>query len=153
LEIRLFQKEDSIQIAQLFHQTVREVNSKDYSTVQVEAWAPEQLNFRNWEQICSSRFTYVAVDRGMILGFAELEPDGHIDCCYCHKNHQRQGIGKSLYRSIEAKAIALNLQLLFVEASITAKPFFQALGFELIKQQEVICRGQVFINFVMEKSI
>ncbi len=153
LEIRLFQKEDATQIAQLFHQTVREVNLKDYSIEQVRAWAPDQIDFRAWENICSSRFTYVAVLRDLIVGFAELEPNGHIDCFYCHKNFQRQGIGKLLYQAIETKALELNLRSLFVEASITAKPFFQKLGFSLVKQQQVCCRGQIFINFRLEKSI
>ena len=151
IEIRLFEAQDAEQIAQLYHETIREVNIRDYSCSQVNAWAPDDLHFRNWIEVCSNRFTYVADDEGTIAGFGELLPDGHIDCFYCHKHYQRCGVGSQLYRAIEAKALELSLNRLFVEASITAKPFFQHLGFSVIKQQQVFYRGETFINYVMEK--
>ena len=79
IDIRLFQKQDAEQIAKLFHQTVREVNINDYSINQVKAWAPDDINFRDWVSVCSEKFTYVADDKGIIAGYGELESDGHID--------------------------------------------------------------------------
>ena len=38
---------------------------------------------------------------------------------------------------------------LTVDASITAKPFFERYGFQPVKQQRVECRGEWFINFYM----
>lgn len=153
MEIRLFESRDSDRIAQLFHETVREVNVRDYSRNQVRAWAPDDLHFRNWVEVCSNRFTYVADDEGTIAGFGELETNGHIDCFYCHKNYQRCGVGSQIYRAIEAKAIELSLGRLFTEVSITAKLFFQCMGFSVVKEQEVVCRGETFINYVMEKFL
>jgi putative acetyltransferase len=153
MEVRLFQTQDAEQIARLFHETVREINVRDYSNSQVEAWAPEDIQFRNWVEVCSNRFTYVADDDGVIAGFGELEPNGHIDCFYCHKNYQRCGVGSRIYQAIEAKAYELSLNRLFVEASITAKPFFQRMGFAVVKEQEVMRRGEGFINYAMEKLL
>jgi putative acetyltransferase len=42
---------------------------------------------------------------------------------------------------------------LFTEASITAKPFFQRMGFSVVKEQEVSRRGETFINYAMEKFL
>ncbi|GAP94859.1 GNAT family N-acetyltransferase [Leptolyngbya sp. NIES-2104] len=151
--IRLFRPEDADQIATLFHETVREVNVRDYSIAQVQAWSPDDLYFRDWAIVCTERFTYVAESEGRILGFGELEADGHIDCFYCHKDYQRCGIGRSVYQAIEFKAHEMNVDRLFTEASITAKPFFQSLGFTVIAEQEVSCRGETFINYRMEKRI
>ncbi len=153
MKIRLFCPQDADLIAQLFHDTVREINIRDYSLNQVKAWSPDDIYFRNWQEICMNRFTYVAEQNNQILGFGELEPNGHIDCFYCHKNYQRQGVGKKIYQAIETKAIELNLNSLFTEASITAKPFFQKMGFSVVKQQQVSCRGEIFTNFAMEKTI
>ena len=153
MEIRLFCPQDAEQIAQLFHETVREINIRNYSTNQVKAWAPDNLYFRNWLEVCANRFTYVADENGVILGFGELEPDGHIDCFYCHKNYQGRGIGRQIYQAIEAKARELGLPRLYAEASITAKPFFQRLGFSVVKEQQVSRRGEIFINYVMEKFL
>lgn len=153
MEIRLFKKQDAEQIAQLYHDTVREVNIRDYSTAQVKAWAPDDLYFRDWETVCGDRFTYVADDDGVIAGFGELEPNGHIDCFFCHKNYQRCGVGRQIYQAIEAKALELGLNHLTLEASITAKPFFQRMGFSIVKEQEVAYQGEMFINYVMEKFL
>ncbi|MDZ8053729.1 MAG: GNAT family N-acetyltransferase [Aulosira sp. ZfuVER01] len=153
MKIRLFHQQDAEQIAQLFHETVREVNISDYSNNQVAAWAPDNLYFRDWAKICSERFTYVADDRGVIAGFGELESNGHIDCFYCHKNYQRMGVGSQIYAAIEAKADELGINRLYVEASITAKPFFLRKGFSIINEQQVERRGETFINYLMEKFL
>jgi putative acetyltransferase len=153
INVRLFKAQDAEQIARLFHETIREINIRDYSNSQVRAWAPDNIHFRNWVEVCSNRFTYVADDEGVIAGFGELEPNGHIDCFYCHKNYQRCGVGSQIYRAIETKAVELPVNRLFTEASITAKPFFQRQGFSVIKEQEVTRRGETFINYVMEKFL
>jgi putative acetyltransferase len=153
VEIRLFEKQDAEQIARLFYETVREINIRDYSSTQVESWAPNNIHFRDWEKICSDRFTYVADREGVIAGFGELESNGHIDCFYCHKNYQRRGVGSQIYQAIEIKALELRVSHLITEASITAKPFFQHMGFLVVKEQKVTCRGEIFINYVMEKSL
>ncbi|MDZ7959993.1 MAG: GNAT family N-acetyltransferase [Aulosira sp. DedQUE10] len=153
MKIRLFQQQDAEQIAQLFHETVREVNICDYSNNQVKSWAPDNIHFRNWAKICSERFTYVADDQGVIAGFGELELNGHIDCFYCHKNYLRMGVGSKIYSAIETKADELGINRLYVEASITAKPFFLHMGFSIITEQQVERRGEVFVNYLMEKFL
>lgn len=151
--IRLFQKQDSDRIAQLFHDTVHEVNNRDYSPDQLKAWSPDDLHFIDWEDFCTKIFTYVAEEEGEIIGFGQLEANGHINCFYCHKDYQRCGVGIRIYREIEAKALELKIERLFVEASITARAFFKSRGFAVVKEQQVICRGEKFTNFVMEKLL
>ena len=152
--IRLFQKQDSDQIARLFHDTVREVNIHDYSTAQVNAWAPDDLHIEEWSESCAKKFTYVAKEEdGEIIGFGQLEANGHIDCFFCHKDYQRCGVGTRLYRAIEAKALELRIEGLFVEASITARAFFKNRGFVVVKEQQVTIRGENFTNFAMDKSL
>jgi putative acetyltransferase len=153
MQIRLFQPEDTPQIALLFHHTVRKVNIQDYSPEQIMAWSPDDIYFRDWLTICSSNFTYVAWENDRILGFGELESNGHIDCFYIHDQYQRQGIGSKIYQAIEIKATQLGHTRLFTAASITAKPFFISCGFRIINPQQVSCRGQTFTNYSMEKFI
>lgn len=153
MKIRLFHEQDAEQIARLFHETVRKINIRDYSLNQVKAWAPDNIHFRNWASVCSERFTYVADDEGVIAGFGELELSGHIDCFYCHKDYQRMGIGSRIYCAIEAKAHELGINRLYTEASITASPFFLHMSFSLIREQQVECRGENFVNYAMEKFI
>jgi len=152
-KIRRFQASDAQQIAQLFHDTVRKINSRDYSPSQVKAWAPDQIYFRNWATVCSQYYTYVADCKGTIIGFGELEANGYIHCFYCHHNYQGCGIGRRIYQAIETQATQLELPRLVTAASITAKPFFEKMGFSVVKQQCVSRRGETFTNYLMEKYL
>ena len=42
---------------------------------------------------------------------------------------------------------------LYTEASITARPFFEAQGFVILAPQVVSCRGAEFVNYRMEQRL
>ncbi len=153
MQIRKYEIADTEQIVQLFYDTVHQVNIRDYTKAQVDAWAPADINIEIWMKSLSSKFTFVAEDDGIIAGFGQLETNGHIDCFYCHKDFQRKGVGTQILEHIESKAKDLGINKIFTEASITAKPFFESHKFIAIKKQEVERRGQKFINFIMEKNL
>lgn len=153
MKIRPFKITDVPQIAQLFHDTIRNININDYSVDQVKAWAPDDIYFRDWEKECSHKYTFVAEDQEVIAGFAELEEKGFIDCFYCHKDFQGQGIGKLLLQAIQNKAKDLGLDRVYAEVSITAKPFFTKMGFSVQKKQTVHTRGESFTNYRMQKVL
>jgi putative acetyltransferase len=153
MNVRKYEIADTQQIVQLFYDTVHQVNIRDYTKAQVDAWAPADINMEIWMKSLSSKLTFVAEDGGIIAGFGELETNGHIDCFYCHKDFQRQGVGTQILEHIESKAKDLGIKKIFTEASITAKPFFESQKFIVIKNQEVERRGEKLINFVMEKNI
>ncbi|PHM09779.1 GNAT family N-acetyltransferase [Nostoc sp. 'Peltigera malacea cyanobiont' DB3992] len=151
MKIRIYEIADTKEIMKLFYDTIHEVNIHDYTKEQVAAWAPANMDIEVWIKSLGSKFTYVA-EEDKIIGFGELEANGHIDRFYCHKDFQRKGVGKKILEQIELKANSLGVEKLFTEASITAKPFFESQGFIVIKKQEVERRGQKLINFVMEKD-
>ncbi|MEH1832311.1 MAG: GNAT family N-acetyltransferase [Nostoc sp.] len=151
--LRIYEIADTEEIMKLFYDTVHEVNIHDYTEEQVDAWAPANMDIDVWIKDLGSKFTYVAEEQGKIIGFGELEANGHIDRFYCHQDFQRKGIGKKILEQLELKAKVLKIEKLFTEASITAKPFFENQNFIVVKQQEVERRDQKLINFVMEKSI
>lgn len=153
MEIRDYQTHDTRQIMDLFYETVHEINSQDYSKDQVEAWAPKEMNYEEWEKRLSSRITQVAEADGTIVGFAELEPDGHIDCFYCHQSFIGHGVGALLFKAVEARARQLGATKLCADVSITALPFFEKRGFQVIKEQEVVVREISMKNYVMKKSL
>jgi putative acetyltransferase len=132
--IRDYQPSDVATIAQLFYETVRSVNQQHYSEEQVRAWAPEIPDTRIWHARMSGRCTLVAEDSGDIVGFAELERDGHIDMFYCRHDMIGRGVGRSLYEALESKAIDMKLQRIFADVSITGRPFFERCGFFLVRE-------------------
>jgi putative acetyltransferase len=54
---------------------------------------------------------------------------------------------------IQSYARSMYLKRLYVEASITAKPFFEKRGFQLMEKQTVVLRGVEFINYKMKFSL
>ncbi|MEH2287919.1 GNAT family N-acetyltransferase [Nostoc sp.] len=153
MKLRIYEIADTEEIMKLFYDTIHEVNIHDYTQEQVAAWALANMDIEVWIKSLGSKFTYVAEEQDKIIGFGELEANGHINRFYCHKDFQRKGVGKKILEQIELKANSLGVDKLFTEASITAKPFFESQGFIVIKKQEVERIGQKLINFVMEKCL
>ncbi|MCU7850922.1 MAG: GNAT family N-acetyltransferase [Candidatus Thiodiazotropha sp. (ex Monitilora ramsayi)] len=84
---------------------------------------------------------------------AELDESGRIGCFYCHHASLGKGIGSALLQTIEAEALRLGLAQLSVEASITARGFFEGKGFVIGGAQRVTRRGEDFLNYLMFKNI
>lgn len=153
IAIRDYRDEDTEAIMRLFHDTVHAVNGRDYSPEQVAVWAPAAMDRARWAASLARKRTFVAEEEGTIVGFAELEGDGHVDRFYCHKEHQGQGVGTRLLATIEAEARRLGCPHLFAEVSITARPFFERRGFRVLAEQTVLLAGVAFVNYRMEKRL
>ncbi|MDB9323326.1 GNAT family N-acetyltransferase [Nodularia spumigena CS-591/04] len=153
MKVRKYEIGDTAAIMQLFYDTIHEVNIRDYTKPQVDAWTSVNMDVEVWMSSLKSKLTYVAEEDKKMIGFGELETNGHIDRFYCHKDFQGQGVGTKILDQIELTAKSLENPKLFVEASITAKPFFESKKFLVVKKQEVERRGQKLITFVMEKLL
>ena len=154
LEVRVATAGDAPAVADLFYYTILHVNFGDYNASQVGAWAGPAPDPGLWVGRIAEhggRRMFVATAQEEIVGFAELEEDGHLDTLYVHHEHQGRGIATALLDRIEAEARRLGLARLYTEASITAEPFFRAKGFSVVRPQLVELRGHSFRNFVMEK--
>lgn len=152
--VRSFQASDLQDVLQLFYDTIQTVNCRDYTAEQIEVWSSGALqNPDRWLDRLQTSMTYVAEINGQLVGFTNLEQDGHIDLFYCHSHYQGQGVGSTLLRQIEATAHTQDIKRLFTEASITAKPFFQRRGFRVVREQQVERNAVQFRNFVMEKVL
>ena len=151
--VRAVEPGDLTQIPRLYYETIRRVNAHDYTPEQVAAWAPEVLAPAVWGKRLDGRHTLVAVRDAEVLGFAEWKDDGHVDCFYVHHGHQGEGVGTALLAAVEAGAKGLRLKELRTEASVTARPFFERRGFELIAPQTVVVRGVALPNFQMRRRL
>lgn len=153
IAIRSYRDEDLDGLVDLFRQSIRRVAIADYTLAQVLAWAPDAIDRDRFAARRLNRDTWVAEIHSVLAGFADLEPDGHIDLFYVSADHQRRGVAKALYAQIEGKARTLGLSALFTEASKTARPFFQRQGFAVITEQSVPVNGEKLTNYRMEKPL
>ncbi len=152
ITVRKYQPSDAKFLAEIFYNSIHSINIYDYSAEQINAMAPaSSLDPENWEQKWSKLVPFVALLGSKIVGFAEFEPSGHIDCFYVHHEYQGRGVGSALMKAIEAEAKEKHISRIYADVSITAKLFFEGKGFQEIKKQTVIYRGCEFTNFLMEK--
>lgn len=149
---RQYMPGDAQALANIFYHTIHNINIRDYSIEQINAWAPSSsLELDGWKQKWEKLAPVVALSENVIVGFAEFEPNGHIDCFYVHHEFQNRGVASALMAAIETKAKQNNITRIYAEVSITAKPFFEKRNFQVIRQQSVTIRGCQLTNFVMEK--
>ncbi|MBS4538687.1 GNAT family N-acetyltransferase [Clostridium sp. D2Q-11] len=151
--IREYRSSDLNSMLKLFYDTVHEINIKDYSREQVNVWAPKLLEKEKWKGFFEDNFTYVAIIEDRIVGFSDLTNEGYLNTMYVHKDYQSKGVGTRLLDRIEKEAHGLGIIKLITEASITSRPFFQKRGFAIVKKQNKKHKDEVFINYIMEKSI
>ncbi len=151
--LRSYQPADAPALLALFRDTIRRINARDYSPEQIRAWASDEIDLAKWTARFAGRFVVVAEEAGRPVGFAELETSGHIDRLYVAADHVGQGVGAQVLAALVAEAQRQQLPRLFVEASITARPFFERHGFKMITPQTVTARGVEFLNYRMEREL
>ena len=150
--LRPFRPSDKRQLQQLFYDTVHAVNGSDYTPEQLDVWAPLEPDREAWSRL-DTQHCFVVESQKLIVGFASLEKDGEVDMLYVHKDFQGRGIAKTLLKQLERLARKSELPEMTTQASITARGFFESMGFKLISEQRKSLRGLEFLNFRMAKPL
>jgi ribosomal protein S18 acetylase RimI-like enzyme len=154
ITIRAWRETDLSAVARLYYETVHRINIRDYTAVQVQAWAPEPWPDTFWRERFQGYRVFIAEQQGQLVGFAEFDPrNGHIDCFYVHHARQHRGIGKALMQEILQAAKGADIDRLHADVSLTASVFFEAMGFVLLEERLVPYRGEIFRQFKMERIL
>ena len=151
MEVRRYRIGEEIELWELFYNTVHNVNIQDYDENQIAAWAPDDLDIN----IAIHKFReidpFVVIKEGKIIGYADIQSDGYIDHFYCHHKFQGQGVGSTLFAALEREARENGILEMYSNVSITARPFFEAMGFSVEKEQVLQMRDQQLINYRMAR--
>jgi putative acetyltransferase len=150
--IRRAVPQDADQIAELYFNTVTNINKKDYTPKQIEIWAATSLNVDNWKRKVDEQFFFIAEIENEIAGFASVTNDGYIDFMYVHKDHQRKGVASALINKLEEIIQNLNIQEAWAHVSITARPFFRKKGFKVTELYTKSVMGVEFDDAIMRKK-
>lgn len=136
MRIELFQDAQAEAVSHLIRRNLREVNSRDYSETVIDHlvayFSPETLLRTAREQ-----HIFVAIDdAGEVVGTAALanfgsdvEPDYYCVSVFVLPEWHRRRVGTRLVEAVEAQAQALNAQHITVRAAMSAKGFYQKLGY------------------------
>ncbi|CAM3139381.1 GNAT family N-acetyltransferase [Vibrio diazotrophicus] len=153
ITIRDYREEDAPTLWAIHHYTIRNINVRDYSQAQIEAWAPDNFDLHVWQKRVDALNPFIATIDGVIVGYTDLQLDGLIDHFFCHHEFQGRGVGKALMNHVFNVGKQKDIKRFYSHVSITARPFYERMGFSVAKEQLMEVRGQKLKNFLMIKNI
>ena len=104
--IRTARQSDSVELRDLYKNTVLIINRRDYSQEEVEDWASCGNDLSKIEKMIETHYFIVAVDQQLqIVGFSSITSQGYLHSMFVHKDFQGKGIATTLLKEIERYAI------------------------------------------------
>jgi putative acetyltransferase len=153
LALRPFLPADTPVLAAIFAASVELLTADDYDVGQQGAWAAVADDEEALAARFGSQLTLVATVDGEPVGFASLRGNDHIDMLYVHPAMARRGVATSLVDALEKLAGARGAAALTVDASDTAKPFFDARGYQAQQRNAIAIGGEWLGNVSMQKQL
>lgn len=153
MEIIEYSSNRAKEVTDLFFMAVHSIDNSIYSEEQKCVWAPSPIDYMSWRKRLELKRPYLLLINEQLAGFIELESDGHIDCAYVSPVFQRKGVATALLKYVLDKAKSLELKLLYVEASIVAKPLFEKFGFVVDKENRIVRNDIVLKNYSMHVKL
>ncbi len=129
------------------------INIRDYTPEQVSVWALQaDFDFLWMEKITDTHFLVAFLD-GELAGFASLTDSCNVEMLYTSQTHQGRGVAKRLLTELETEARRRHFDWLVTDASKTARPVFEKMGYFTVNEQQVELRGALFTNYKMMKDL
>jgi putative acetyltransferase len=150
--LRPFLPADTDILAEIFRASVEELTGDDYSETQQASWAAT-ADEEEFAAKLAGELTLVATIAGAPVGFISLKGADHVDMLYVHPGVARQGVATALYEALERLAAARGAKQLMVDASDTARSFFERLGFDAKYRNTKSLGGEWLGNTHMQKRL
>ena len=135
----------------LFAETIRSTCKNDYGDEQIDAWTSSVKNKERWKGVLRNQFFLVAELGGQIVGFGSLDKGNYLDFLYVHKAYLRRGIASLLFGELKKESERLGHHKLTANVSKTARPFFEAKGFRVLRENKNNINGVEIINYHMSQ--
>jgi len=132
---------------------IEELTVDDYDEAQRRAWVSAADDEEAFAQTLEKGLTLVALIGGGPIGFISLQNGGLIDQLYVHPAVARTGVASALVEAIEKLAAARGTALLATDASDTAKPLFEARGYQATHRNTIEIDGEYLGNTRMRKAL
>lgn len=153
MRTRLYMPKDLDDVLKLFYESVHSICMNDYTSEQLDAWAPKNPDVYRWEASLNKNHTLVIEKNNHIVGFGNVGETGYLDRLFVDKNYLRQGIASTLVEQLEKYARMKGIVFMNTSASITSKPFFESQGYIVLEEQIVERKGVRIKRYLMEKKL
>jgi putative acetyltransferase len=154
----LLQPEEARQFLEIHRASIRGIAAKDYPFSVIATWAPLPITDETVE-----RFLANPDEEVRLIADLDGEPAGigaivvgasELRACYVAPRAARHGIGSALVAEIERIARQHGLAHLQLKSSVTAEPFYAALGYRAEERVEHVLRsGVAMVAVKMRKQL
>jgi putative acetyltransferase len=151
--LRPYLPDDAPLLAEIFRASIEESAADDYSASQLEAWTSFADDEDAFARRLTDRLTLVATVAGSPAGFACLEDNRTIDMLYVHPSVTGRGIATMLCDALEKLAGARGTKKLSVDASDSARGFFEKRGYVAQQRNTVTIGDEWLANTTMTKQL
>jgi putative acetyltransferase len=151
--LRPFLPADAALLAEIFRDSIETLTRDDYDDDQREAWASAADDEAEFAARLAGALTLIASIDGEVVGFASLAGIDKLDMLYVAPDAAGQGAGTMLVDALERLAGARGAKALAADASDTARPFFERLGYVAQSRNTVLINGEWLANTTMTKTL
>jgi putative acetyltransferase len=151
--LRPFLPADAPVLAAIFEASILELTGEDYSEAQREAWAATVDDEEAFAARLAGQTTLVASLAGAPVGFASLKRNDEIDMLYVHPAAVGRGVATVLIDALEKLAAGRGMRVLAVDASDTARGFFEKRGYSAERRNTVSLGEEWLGNTTMKKKL
>ena len=153
LALRPFLAEDTALLREIFRDSIEELTGDDYSEAQREAWASVADDEKAFGKDLAGQLTLIATLEGSPVGFASLEGKDKIGMLYVHPAVAGQGVGRMLVDALEKLAGGRGVAKLKVDASDSARGFFEKRGYVAQQRNSISLAGEWLANTTLLKQL
>ena len=153
LALRPFLPADTPLLADIFRAAIAELTADDYSEAQQEAWASAAADEAGFGKKLAGELTLIATLEGSPVGFASLAGKDKIDMLYVHPAAAGQGVGAMLADALEKLAGSRGVAKLSVDASDSARGFFEKRGYVAQQRNSISLGGEWLANTTLQKQL
>ena len=138
--IREMHRGDVKAFLEVHHAAARGIAGRDYPLAVIEAWAPLPITRKHVEEVIlnpDDEYRLIAEKDALVVGIGSLVLQrAELRACYVAPNSSRRGVGSMIVREIERIAQKRELKTLSLDATVTAEPFYAALGYSVWERGE-----------------
>ena len=158
VSIRPMRSEEARRFLEIHHESVRGLAAKDYPASVIDGWAPLPITDEVIDRFLRNRddeIRLMAEIDGQPVGIGALVlSNSELRACYVVPSAARRGVGAAVVAEIERIAREHRLFSLRVESSLTAEPFYTALGYVVEERgQHVLGSGVPMAAIKMRKQL
>jgi putative acetyltransferase len=153
LALRPYLPADAAVLREIFRDSIADLTDEDYTPAQQDAWASSADDEAEFGKRLGSHLTLVATMAGSPVGFASLVGGNKIDMLYVHPAAAGQGVGAMLVDALEKLAGARGAEKLVVDASDSARGFFEKRGYTAQQRNSVSVGDEWLANTTLHKQL